>query len=264
MNAEIQAWLESSREYAQGVELIAKYGSEGMARSYRRASPRFMIGQVVAILQKLAARTVAKEFSAVPGSAQPSQPDTSHAPGMGTADGKNEKAQVPESIKKAKVRLTEFWQKLNTLHQEMLSLGDANDEETKAKRVKLMKERKPYIEAFSRLYDLKEEYFALPAGERQVPPELEELLEKLDGRAVSKTKEAKKADLKKMDELSLYRLRKSTLEKIRRRNYLLKFQEDTPGTPDPMPEGPRRKTIESEIAGLQELLRRIDKVLKKG
>ena len=85
MNAEIQAWLESSREYAQGVELIAKYGSEGMARSYRRASPRFMIGQVVAILQKLAARTVAKEFSAVPSSAQPSQPDASLAPGMGTA-----------------------------------------------------------------------------------------------------------------------------------------------------------------------------------
>lgn len=254
MNAEIQAWLESSRDYARGVELIAKYGGEVMARSYRRASPRFMQRQVEVLLKKLAVRTVEKRFSAVPSSAQPSQPRTSHAPGTGTA------VEVPETVRVAKGRLKELWQLLNGYHNQLLALGTGNDEETMKKRVQLMKERQPVIEAFSLLYELKEEYFALPEGERQVPPELEKLLAELDGKAV---KGEVKEKLEGKSEMELYKMRKSTLEKIRRRHNLLQFQQDTAGKSNPMPEGPKRKKIEGEMAELQQLLKEIEKKLKK-
>lgn len=265
MNAEIQAWLESSRDYATGVELIAKYGGEVMARSYRRASPRFMRRQVEVLLKKLAVRTVEKGFSAVPCSAQPSQPDTSQAPGTVTAEeavaaAAGENAEVPETVKVAKGRLKELWQQLNEYHNQLLALGTGNDEETMKKRVQLMKERQSVIEAFSQLYDLKEEYFALPEGERQVPPELEKLLAELDGKAV---KGEVKEKLEGKSEMELYKLRKSTLEKIRRRHNLMQFQQDTAGKSNPMPKGPKRKKIEAEMAELQQLLKEIEKKLKK-
>lgn len=268
MNAEIIAWLESSREYARGVELIAKYGGEVMARSYRRASPRFMQRQIEVLLRKLADRTEEKGFSTVPGSAQPSQPHSSQAPGTGTAEEEGaaaagKKAEVPEKVKVAKERLRELWQQLNNCHKQLLGLGNDNDEETKKKRVKLMKEREPIVEAFEKLYDLKEGYFALPEGERRVPPELEKLLAELDGKAEKDESGNMAAELKGKGKLELYKLRKSTLEKIRRRHNQLMFQQDTPGEKNPMPEGARRKKKEEEMAELQKLLKEIDKLLKE-
>ena len=253
-NNEIQAWLDANvKDYAAGVELLARYGSPSMARSFRAGSPRFLLPQLTALLRRL--------------SQKKSLPSTKSIPSIQSTPSQPPSAPLPEPITIAKSRLHELWLHLVTFHQKLLALGTANDDETKAKRVALMNERQPYIDAFSQLYLLKEEYFALPEGKRTIPPALVSLLATLDGKpdptpsipsinSISSTPTS--PDLANLDPLELHNLRRATLEKIRRRQNKLKYQQDTPGTLNPMPDGPRRKKIESQLASLQSLLEEIN------
>lgn len=255
-NNEIQAWLDANvKDYAAGVELLARYGTPGMARSFRAGSPRFLLPQLTAILRRLSLKKSIPSTKSIPSiQSTPSQPPS---------------APLPEPITIAKSRLHELWLHLVTFHQKLLALGTANDDITKAKRIALMNERQPYIDAFSQLYLLKEEYFALPEGKRTIPPALVSLLATLDGKPdptpsipsinpITSTPPSQKNDLSNLDPLERHNLRRAILEKIRRRQNKLKYQQDTPGTLNPMPDGPRRKKIESQLASLQSRLEEIN------
>lgn len=136
-----------------------------------------------------------------------------------------------------------------------------------------MADRAPFIEAFEQLYLLKEEFFAYPEGSRQLPPDLIPLLDRLDGRATGSqpAKSIKSIpsikstpDFSSLSPLELYKKRHALLMAITRRNNKLRFSQPTPAEQlNPMPDSPKRKAIESEIATLQQQLQEIDNLLKK-
>ena len=134
-----------------------------------------------------------------------------------------------------------------------------------------MADRAPFVEAFEKLYLLKEEFFAYPEDQRQLPPDLIPLLDRLDGRAtgskpVSRDSGSKpvKTNFSSLSPLELYKKRHALLMAITRRNNKLRFSQPTPAEQlNPMPDSPKRKAIESEIATLQQQLSEIDSLLQK-
>lgn len=134
-----------------------------------------------------------------------------------------------------------------------------------------MADRAPFVEAFEQLYLLKEEYFAYPEDQRQLPPDLIPLLDRLDGRAtgskpVNRDSGSKpvETNFSSLTPLELYKKRHALLMAIKRRNNKLRFSQDTPAEQlNPMPDSPKRKAIESEIATLQQQLQEIDSLLQK-
>ncbi len=135
-----------------------------------------------------------------------------------------------------------------------------------------MADRAPFIEAFQQLYLLKEEFFAYPEDQRQVPPDLIPLLDRLDGKptkasdtSIPSIKSIKSTpDLSSLSPLELYKKRHALLMAIKRRNNKLRFSQPTPAEQlNPMPDSPKRKAIESEIATLQQQLSEIDSLLQK-
>ena len=135
-----------------------------------------------------------------------------------------------------------------------------------------MADRAPFVEAFEQLYLLKEEFFAYPEDQRQLPPDLIPLLDRLDGRATGSKPVNKrdagsqpmKTNFSSLTPLELYKKRHAVLMAIKRRNNKLRFSQPTPAEQlNPMPDSPKRKAIESEIATLQQQLSEIDSLLQK-
>jgi len=131
-----------------------------------------------------------------------------------------------------------------------------------------MADRAPFIEAFQQLYLLKEEFFAYPEDQRQLPPDLIPLLDRLDGKPTKASDKSipsnSNPDLSTLFPLELYKKRHALLMAITRRNNKLRFSQPTPAEHlNPMPDSPKRKAIESEIATLQQQLQEIDNLLKK-
>ena len=135
-----------------------------------------------------------------------------------------------------------------------------------------MADRAPFVEAFEQLYLLKEEFFAYPEDQRQLPPDLIPLLDRLDGRATGSQPVNKrdagsqpmKTNFSSLTPLELYKKRHALLMAITRRNNKLRFSQPTPAEQlNPMPDSPKRKAIESEIATLQQQLSEIDSLLQK-
>lgn len=134
-----------------------------------------------------------------------------------------------------------------------------------------MADRAPFVEAFEQLYLLKEEFFAYPEDQRQLPPDLIPLLDRLDGRATGSKpvnrdsgSQPVKTNFSSLSPLELYKKRHALLMAITRRNNKLRFSQPTPAEQlNPMPDSPKRKAIESEIATLQQQLSEIDSLLQK-
>ena len=140
-----------------------------------------------------------------------------------------------------------------------------------------MADRAPFVEAFEQLYLLKEEFFAYPEDQRQLPPDLIPLLDRLDGKPTKNDTGSRPLSsartpglnsqfsiLNSLTPLELYKKRHALLMAITRRNNKLRFSQPTPAEQlNPMPDSPKRKAIESEIATLQQQLQEIDNLLKK-
>ena len=251
----ILAWLnQDDKDYSQGVELLQLATSPATANRFRRGNPSLLLPHLVAFLRRIAGDTGSSPVAPV----KPITP----APVQST----------PIAIRRAKDKLHDLWLRLVDFHQRLLDLGFDNSDEKKKARVALMADRAPFIEAFEQLYLLKEEYFAYPEGSRQLPPDLIPLLDRLDGKPTSETdsQPAKSStsnlnsQFSNLTPLELYKKRHALLMAIKRRNNKLRFSQSTPAEHlNPMPDSPKRKAIESEIANLQQQLSEIDNLLKK-
>ena len=251
----ILAWLnQDDKDYSQGVELLQLATSPATANRFRRGNPSLLLPHLVAFLRRIAGDTGSSPMAPV----KPITP----APVQST----------PIAIRRAKDKLHDLWLRLVDFHQRLLDLGFDNSDEKKKARVALMADRAPFIEAFEQLYLLKEEYFAYPEGSRQLPPDLIPLLDRLDGKPTSETdsQPAKSStsnlnsQFSNLNSLQLYKKRHALLMAIKRRNNKLRFSQPTPAEQlNPMPDSPKRKAIESEIANLQQQLSEIDNLLKK-
>ena len=250
----ILAWLnQDNKDYSQGVELLQLATSPATANRFRRGNPSLLLPHLVAFLRRIAGDTGSSPVAPV----KPITP----APVQST----------PEAIRRAKDKLHDLWLRLVDFHQRLLDLGFDNSDEKKKARVALMADRAPFVEAFEQLYLLKEEYFAYPEGSRQLPPDLIPLLDRLDGKPTSETdsQPAKSStsnlnsQFSNLNSLELYKKRHALLMAIKRRNNKLRFSQPTPAEHlNPMPDSPKRKAIESEIANLQQQLAAIDHLLQ--
>ncbi len=255
-NKDISDWLNASvKDYQRGVDLIERYGSRAAARTYRHASPDYMLPKVEAYLRRLANLY---------------NPSIQSIPSIASAPSKP--ASIPAPIRRAKDKLHDLWLRLVDFHKRLLALGFDNTDEKKKARVALMTDRAPFVEAFEQLYLLKEEFFAYPEDQRQLPPDLIPLLDRLDGKPTMATdkpipsiKSIKSTpDFSSLSPLELYKKRHALLMAITRRNNKLRFSQPTPAEQlNPMPDSPKRKAIESEIATLQQQLQEIDSLLNK-
>lgn len=251
----ILAWLnQDDKDYSQGVELLQLATSPATANRFRRGNPSLLLPHLVAFLRRIAGETGGSPVAPV----KPITP----APIQST----------PDAIRRAKDKLHDLWLRLVDFHQRLLDLGFDNSDEKKKARVALMADRAPFIDAFEQLYLLKEEYFAYPEGSRQLPPDLIPLLDRLDGKPTSETdsQPAKSStsnlnsQFSNLTPLELYKKRHAILMAIKRRNNKLRFSQPTPAEHlNPMPDSPKRKAIESEIATLQQQLQEIDSLLQK-
>lgn len=230
----------SVKDYAVGVDLIAEFGSPTMAASYRNASPRFMMPQVLALLRRLArtskptAFTEAKTTTAV----EPQHP----------------KATYPKVITEAKNLLHSLYQKMVDFHNQLLAMGDDNSTEKCAQRVELMKLRQPYIDNFVLLDDLVRDFFATD----QVPDKLVELVGVLTSKSEEPAPETMAEKLKSYSDLDLALEYKRTKSSINRRINKLRFQSSTSKpTLNPMPDSPARKKVEAELKDLKAYIKAI-------
>lgn len=251
----ILAWLnQDDKDYSQGVELLQLATSAITANRFRRGNPALLLPHLVAFLRRIAGDTGSSPVAPV----KPITP----APVQST----------PIAIRRAKDKLHDLWLRLVDFHKRLLALGFDNTDEKKKARVALMADRAPFVEAFEQLYLLKEEFFAYPEDQRQLPPDLIPLLDRLDGKPTMATdkpipsiKSIKSTpDFSSLTPLELYKKRHALLMSITRRNNKLRFSQPTPAEQlNPMPDSPKRKAIESEIATLQQQLQEIDSLLKK-
>ena len=251
----ILEWLnQNDKDYNQGVELLELATSAITANRFRRGNPALLLPHLVAFLRRIARDTGSSPVA-------PVKPIT-QAPIQST----------PDAIRRAKDKLHDLWLRLVDFHQRLLDLGFDNSDEKKKARVALMADRAPFIDAFEQLYLLKEEYFAYPEDQRQVPPDLIPLLDRLDGKPTSETdsQPAKSStsnlnsQFSNLTPLELYKKRHAVLMAIKRRNNKLRFSQPNPAEQlNPMPDSPKRKAIESEIATLQQQLQEIDSLLNK-
>ena len=258
----ILEWLnQNDKDYNQGVELLELATSAITANRFRRGNPALLLPHLVAFLRRIAGETGASPVNRDSG-ASPVKRDSGVSPVNPT----------PEPIRRAKEHLHDLWLRLVDFHKRLLALGFDNTDEKKKARVALMADRAPFIEAFEQLYLLKEEFFAYPEGSRQLPPDLIPLLDRLDGKPTSETdsQPAKSStsnlnsQFSNLNSLELYKKRHALLMAITRRNNKLRFSQPTPAEQlNPMPDSPKRKAIESEIATLQQQLSEIDNLLKK-
>lgn len=251
----ILEWLnQNDKEYNQGVELLELATSAITANRFRRGNPSLLLPHLVAFLRRIAGTTVTSTVKT-----------TSPIPSVKST------ASIPEPIRRAKDKLHDLWLRLVDFHKRLLALGFDNTDEKKKARVALMADRAPFVEAFEQLYLLKEEYFAYPEDQRQVPPDLLSLLDRLDGRATGSKpvnrdsgSQPVKTNFSSLSPLELYKKRHALLMAITRRNNKLRFSQPTPAEQlNPMPDSPKRKAIESEIATLQQQLSEIDSLLQK-
>lgn len=232
------------KEYAVGVDLIAEFGSQTMAASYRNASPRFMMPQVLALLRRLA--------NAPSSQVKKSNPTI-------VSSGVNQPAIVsggsrPKVISDAKALLHQLYLSMVDYHNRLLAMGDDNRTEICQQRVQLMKERQPYVEHFVELDDLVRDYFATDT----VPSRLSELVSILNSHPVEELPSSDADKLSSFSDLDLAKEYKRTKSNINRRQNKLRFQSPT-SKPElnPMPDGPLRKQVEAELAQLKVYIKAI-------
>lgn len=242
---EIFAWLRGNvKDYAAGVALVGKYGSRSSERVYACSKPEYKLGSLISYLRHLAGLQPNEEVPASKASPRPA----ASAPQNRPATSASEAQQLPRAIVRAKAKLHDVWLRMNECHERLIALGTDNSDDTKAKRVAIMEERSPWIEAYNQLYEMKETYFALPPEDAVVPAGLVDLLDRLDGKTTIKED---KADYSALSDVELLKKIKAVRQAITRKQNKLRYQQDVPTadrTPNPMPDSPKRTRLEAEIA----------------
>lgn len=228
-------WLgQNVKNYHEGVELIAEFGSPTMAASYRNASPRFMLPQVTALLRRLAnapKRPIDK----------PKQPP-------------QDKPQIPEVVRTAKNLLHTLYLSMVSYHNALLSLGDENSDDKIKARVEIFKARQPYIDSFCELDALVKDYFAT----LEVPARLQELVDILTKPNPDPKSEQSSFKYSDFTEYELAKEYKRIKSRINRSINKLRFSVTRVMKElNPLPDGPLRKQVESELAAYRAELKQI-------
>lgn len=257
---ELQSWLDNpDRDYAEGVALFAQHcKNKSLVRYFQTGTARFRMGKLVYEMGKLAKTAVttvrADKWADEHPSAAIQTPQTSYI--TGNRKGRM-KVNVPDFILAAKKELAALYALIDKEHRELYDFGTSNADDVVRKRKKILDERKPVIERADRLYQLKEEWFALedsPSLER-VAKEIREMLAAPLGAqpAIVETGCAPSLPVvSKMSDLDLSKRRSALRSSITKTQNMLHYQTIRKGeSPAPMPPGPKRDEYQKKLKTLQ-------------
>jgi hypothetical protein len=258
MKNEVEQWLKNGADYGEGVELLKKYSTNRLlVRRYEHSSAEYLGATLKALLCRMAKvgvvqlRVAAKAQARATVAAQARatvrpQPRTAVA-----------KAALPAVVEEAKSLLHELWVAMSAKQEQLQEVGEGNSEAEVAERKRIMEERDPLIKDYNELYELKEAYFE--SGE--VSADLEKMVKRLKGEETDKTATSLWAD---MSDLELTKARHAKKMQMTRCENQLNYQSNRrEAERKPMPEGPKRKQIESKHKTLQAELRDMDLEIEK-
>lgn len=226
MNADIRKWLENpERDYNDGVDLLVRYGGKHLAEPFAGRSPRFRMGKLVVAVEKLLRRIEAKENRAV---AATSKPDIT----------------TEKLVDESKSFIASLHTDIAKLTNAIFEVGESNDEESINKRKELLEVRKPLIEKYNILYNLKEEYYIKKTLSDEEKNILSDTIDSLKGVVPPE----KVSNLSNIGTLALAKAVKACKQFIVRLSNQLKYQRNTSAdVPNPMPDCPKREQLLSQL-----------------
>lgn len=245
MKNEVEQWLKNGADYEDGVKILKIYSTNRLlVRRYEHSRAEYLGDTLKALLSRMArvgAVQPRATVAAVPRGTMVEKPKAEEA-----------KVQLPQVVEDAKSLLHELWVAMSAKQEQLQNVGDGNGEAEVAERKRIMAERDPIIRDYNDLYELKEGYFE--SGE--VSEELERMVKRLRGEETEKTATSLWAD---MSDLELSKARHAKKMQMTRCENQLNYQSNRrEAERNPMPEGPKRKSIESKHKTLQAELRDMD------
>lgn len=257
---ELQSWLDNpARDYAVGVELFAQHSkNKALVRYFQTGTARFRMGKLVYEMGKLAKTAVTTEMADKWANKQPfaasQTPQTTYV--TDNREGQI-KAAIPDFILAAKKEVSYLYAFIDKLHRELYDLGTSNADDVVRNRKRILDDRKPAIERADRLYQLKEEWFALEDGSARyrVAKEIMEMLAAPLGAQPSIVETWRAPSLpvvSKMSDLDLSKRRSALRSSISKTQNMLQYQTIRKGdSPAPMPPGPKRDEYEQKLKALK-------------
>lgn len=258
----LQNWLDTpDRDYAEGVALFAQYSkNKALVRYFQTGTARFRMGKLVYEMGKLAKTGVVMKTVSQPpvetrrvSSLQQRAPQQHRA----TVSPATAGAQLPPFILAAKKEISSLYALIDKRHRELYDLGTSNADDVVRHRKKILDERKHVIESVDRLYQLKEEWFALEDGSARdrVAKEIREMLAAPLGAQPSIVETGRTPSLPvvyKMSDLDLSKRRSALRSQITKTQNVLQYQSIRKGdSPAPMPPGPKRDEYQKKLKALK-------------
>jgi hypothetical protein len=270
MKNEVEQWLENGAEYEEGVKILKRYTTNRLlVRRYEHSSAEYLGATLKALLCRMARVAVVRPQPSTAEATQARaavvrpQPRATVGPQPRTAAAAAQprtaaaKAELPAVVEEAKSLLHELWVAMSEKQEQLQEVGEGNSEAEVSERKRIMAERDPIIKNYNELYELKEAYFE--SGE--VSAELEKMVKRLRGEETEKTATSLWAD---MSDLELTKARHAKKMQMTRCENQLNYQSNRrEAERNPMPDGPKRKQIESKHKTLQAELRDMDLEIEK-
>lgn len=222
MNTELRQWLENpEKDYNDGVALLTKYAGKHIAEPFIGRSARFRMGKLVVAIEKAAKRIEVKENRA--------------AVAVVKQDLNTEKL-----VDEAKSFIASLHTDIAKLTNEIFEVGENNDDESMNKRKELLEVRKPLIEKYNTLYELKEEYYLKKSLTKDEINVISNIIDGLKGVPAQE----QVADILNIGTLTLAKAVKACKQFIVRLSNQLKYQRNTSAeVPNPMPDCPKREQL---------------------
>ena len=265
---ELQSWIDNpARDYAVGVELFARHSPNKMlVRYFNTGTARFRMDKLVYEMGKLAKtadkRAYVLAINDIPQRKTPEIQPIERAdrrannPQFTTAE-----TQLPTFILAAKKEVAALYALIDKQHRELYDLGTSNEDAVVRKRKKILDGRKPAIDRADRLYQLKEEWFALDDGtaREQVANDIREMLAAPLGEqptictpVETRHGTSLQPDVSRLTDLQLSKRRTQLRSSITKTQNMLQYQSIRKATsPTPMPKGPKRDEYEQKLKALK-------------
>lgn len=255
-------WLTGEKDYQKGVVILEKYSTNIiMNRNFRMGLPRMYIKKLEFELKVILGIPKEKIFTQKCSNEQlinqylksfpVKYPKVIPEKKIQT----NKSIEIPEIIRDAKELIVDLWKQISIIHQELYDLGESNSKEIVKKRKILLDKRKPIIEKYDLLYNLKEEYFIT----KRIPKNLPVILS--DNPVVI---DEKKKDINSLSDIELIKDKNRLSSKITKQKNKIKYQSVTAQKEEnPIPEGPLKKQAEEKLKRMKNLFNQICKTLDK-
>ena len=255
MKNEVEQWLKNGADYEEGVKILKKDSTNRLlVRRYEHSRAEYLGDTLKALLGRMAKVGRVRPratVAAVPRATMVEKPQAEVAKEQ-LPEAEETKVQLPQVVEEAKSLLHELWVAMSAKQVQLQDVGDGNGDAEVAERKRIMAERDPIIKDYNDLYELKEAYFESGV----VSEELERMVKRLRGEETEKTATSLWAD---MSDLELSKARHAKKMQMTRCENQLNYQSNTrEAERNPMPEGPKRKSIESKHKTLQAELRDMD------